>query len=80
MFWPHLQRYCAKTDKMLPDDELSLEPSACPQGRRAGSCLSITLENPSEQSHKQWSETTVGRDNGLGESLEVDGRFGMGFN
>ena len=79
-FWPDLQRYCAKTDKMLSDDELGLEPAACPQGRRAASCLSIALENPSEQSHKQWSETTVGRDDGLGESLEVNGRFGIDFN
>lgn len=57
-----------------------MEPAACPQGRRAGSGLSIALENPSEQSHKQWSETTVGRDDGLGESLEVNGRFGIDFN
>lgn len=80
LFWPDLQRYCAKTDKTLSDDQLCLESAACPQGRGAVSCLSIALENPSEQSHKQWSETTVGRDDGLGKSLEVNGRFGIAFN
>lgn len=65
---------------MLPDDELGLEPAACPQGRRAVSRLSIALEKPSEQSHKQWSETAFGCDDALGESLEVNGRFGTSFN
>lgn len=80
LFWPNLQRYCAKTDKMLPDDEPGLELAAYLQGRRAVSRLSVAQEKPSEQSHKQWSEAALGRDDALGESPEVHGRFGTGFN
>lgn len=65
---------------MLPDYGLGLEPAACLQGRRAASHPSIAQENPSEQSHKQWSEKMAGRGDALGESLEVNGRFGIGFN
>lgn len=62
LFWPDLQRHCNKIDKTPSGNELSLELAACPWGRRAMSCLSIAPENPSQQSHKQWSETTAGRD------------------
>lgn len=65
---------------MPPDDELGLEPAACPQGRRAVSRLSVAQEKPSEQSHKQWSGADLGRGDALGKSLQVNGRLGTGFN